>query len=420
MITTKVVSSNKMINMSNQREFDIIVWGASGFTGRLVAEYLFNNYGVDQTIKWAMGGRSQTKLEKVRAEVADNSVPLVIADSQDEESLNAMTQRTKVVCTTVGPYAKYGSKLVHSCISNQTDYCDLAGEVQWMRRMIDHHHEAASLNGTKIVHTCGFDSIPSDMGVYFVQKEAKARTGQPAKEIKMRVRAMKGEMSGGTYASLNNVMKEASNDKSIYKILLNPYGLNPEGEQSGPDKRDLQSVVYDKTSKSWIFPFVMAGINTKVVRRSNALMGYPYGEEFRYEEAMMSGKGLSGRIKGLTAAAALGIMMLAKPGSLIKKGVDMVLPKPGEGPNKTKREAGFYNLKFFAELENGGKAVGVVTGDMDPGYGSTSKMLAESALCLAKDNLPKIGGMLTPSVAMGDALLKRLEENAGLSFSINE
>ncbi|MFK7905301.1 MAG: trans-acting enoyl reductase family protein [Chitinophagales bacterium] len=406
--------------MSHSRKFDIVVWGASGFTGRLVAEYLFKNYGVGDSLKWAMGGRSQTKLEKVRAEVADDSVPLVIADSQDEVSLNAMVESTKVVCTTVGPYAKYGSKLVAVCIAHKTHYCDLAGEVQWMRRMIDQHHEAAKANGTKIVHTCGFDSIPSDMGVYFMQKAAKNRTGKPAKQIQMRVRAFKGEMSGGTYASLGNVMAEAQKDKSIFKILTNPYGLNPEGEQSGPDKRDLQSVVYDKASKNWIYPFIMAGINTKVVRRSNALRGYAYGKDFLYDEAVMSGTGIGGRIKGTVTAMAMGIMMLAKPGSLIKKGVDAVLPKPGEGPSKAVREAGFYNLKFITTLADGSTFTGKVTGDMDPGYGSTSKMMAESAICLAKDGLPDTGGMLTPSVAMGDALLKRLKENAGLTFSVEE
>lgn len=403
--------------MSKTREFDIIVWGASGFTGKLVAEYLFNNYGVGDTIKWAMAGRNQAKLEKVRAEVADETVPLVIADSQDENSLNAMTQRTKVICTTVGPYAKYGSKLVAACVANQTDYCDLAGEVQWMRQMIDEHHEAAKANGTKIVHTCGFDSIPSDMGVYFTQREAKARTGQIAKQIKMRVRAFKGEISGGTYASLSNVLVEASKDKTIFEVLSNPYGLNPKGEQSGPDKKDLQKIVYDEAAKSWIYPFIMAGINTKVVRRSNALSGYPYGKDFLYDEAVMSGDGFSGKMKGFAAVIPLGIMMMAKPGSMIKKLVDKALPKPGEGPDKAKRAAGFYNLRFLATLEDGSTAVGKVTGDMDPGYGSTSKMMAESAICLAKDDLPKIGGMLTPSVAMGDLLLDRLQASAGLTFS---
>lgn len=404
----------------SKREYDIIVWGASGFTGRLVAEYLFKNYGVNDSLKWAMAGRNQAKLEKVRAEVADDSVPMVIADSQDMDSLNAMTSRATVICTTVGPYAKYGTKLVEACIKNQTHYCDLAGEVQWMRRMIDKHHAAAKASGTKIVHTCGFDSIPSDMGVYFVQQEAIKRTGKPAKKIEMRVKAMKGGMSGGTYASMSEMKVEAEKDKSIYGILADPYGLNPEGERSGPDRRDLMKVVYDETAKSWIFPFVMAGINTRVVRRSNALAGYPYGKDFQYDEAMLSGDGIGGRMKGLATAGVMGLVMMAKPGSLLKKGVDAVLPEPGEGPNKKERENGFYNLIFNTTLANGSMARGKVTGDRDPGYGSTSKMLAECAISLAVDELPEVAGMLTPAVAMGDALLKRLADNAGLTFSYKE
>lgn len=404
--------------MNKERAFDVIIWGASGFTGRLVAEYLFKNYGVDGDLRWAMAGRNQAKLESVRAAVANDTVPIILADSNDDVSLTAMVQQTKVVATTVGPYAKYGSKLVALCVAAQTHYCDLAGEVQWMRRMIDQHHSTAQANGTKIVHTCGFDSIPSDMGVHYVQQQIKAQTGSFAKAINMRVRAMKGEMSGGTYASLSNVLAEAREDKSIYKVLSNPYGLNPDGEQDGPDVPDLASVVYDEISQSWIFPFIMAGINTKVVRRSHALAGYPYGNDFRYDEAMMSGSGVSGRVKGTIAAASMGVMMMAKPGSILKKGVDWMLPEPGEGPDKAKREAGFYSLKFHATLADGSRQIGTVKGDMDPGYGSTSKMLAESAICLAKDELSDVAGVLTPAVAMGDALIKRLEEKAGLSFSM--
>ncbi len=403
--------------MSSQREFDIIIWGASGFTGRLVAEYIFNKYGVNKTVKWAMAGRNTTKLEKVRAEMADESVPLIIADSQDMATLDAMCQRATVICTTVGPYAKYGNKLVEACIKNKTHYCDLAGEVQWMRRMIDQHQDAAVAAGAKIVHTCGFDSIPSDMGVYFMQREIRKQTGKPATSINMRVKAMKGGMSGGTYASMSVMKEEAAKDKSIYKVLTNPYSLNPEGERSGPDKKDLAKVVYDEVSKSWIIPFIMAGINTKVVRRSNALANYPYGKDFLYDEAMMTGDGFGGRIKGFSTAAALGVVMMAKPGSLLKKGVDAMLPEPGEGPNKKERENGFYNLLFFANLKDGSTVTGKVTGDRDPGYGSTSKMLAESAICLALDELPDMAGMLTPATAMGDALLDRLQENAGLTFT---
>ena len=402
--------------MNPTKEFDIIVWGASGFTGRLVAAYLFKQYGTQGDLKWAMAGRNQEKLTAVRAEVADSLVPIVLADSDDEASLKAMILRTKVVCTTVGPYVTYGSKLVAACITHGAHYCDLAGEVQWMRQMIDKHHEEAQANGVKIVHTCGFDSIPSDMGVYFTQKEALAQKGQRAKRIRMRVAGMRGGLSGGTYASLSKVLEEAMQDKEIYKVLVNPYGLNPTDKQEGGDHPDLQKVIFDPTSKSWIGPFIMAGINTKVVRRSNALSGYAYGNDFRYDEATMSGKGFKGRMKGIMSALPL-ILMTAKPGSILKRIANRMFPKPGEGPTKDQRENGFYSLRFYATLEDGSTALGKVTGDKDPGYGSTSKMLGEAAVCLAKDSLPEISGILTPSTAMGDALLDRLEKHAGLTFS---
>jgi short subunit dehydrogenase-like uncharacterized protein len=403
--------------MDNTREFDIIIWGASGFTGRLVAQYYFENYGTDGDFKWAIGGRNETKLKAVRAEVADDTVPIVVADSKNAASLEALVKRTKVICTTVGPYAIYGSELVAACIAHQTHYCDLTGEVQWMRRMIDQHHESAIANGVKIVHTCGFDSIPSDMGVYYIQKELKAKNGQIAKNIKMRVAAISGGISGGTYASLSRVKEEAELDNSIYEILGNPYGLNPKGEMQGSDKPDLMHVKFDEASKSWIGPFVMASINTKVVRRSNALSDYTYGKDFGYEESTINGKGFKGKLVGKLTAFVIGLMMDAKPGSFIKKRFDGLLPKPGEGPSKKQRENGFFNLRFYITLADGTKKLAKVTGDRDPGYGSTSKMLGESAICLAKDDLPNTSGMLTPSVAMGDALLTRLEANAGLTFS---
>lgn len=397
------------------REFDLVVWGATGFTGRLVAEYLYTTYGTGASLKWAMAGRSADKLESVRSKIADKSVPIITADSFDATSLDAMAARTTAIVSTVGPYGQYGSELVAACVRNRTHYGDLCGEVPWMREMIDTHHEAAGANGTKIVHSCGFDSIPSDLGVFYTQQETVKQTGQPARAISMRVKAFKGGFSGGTIASLNDALDKAMNDKTQMRVLTDPYGLNPEGERQGPDQRDLRAVVYDNVSNSWIYPFVMAGINTRVVRRSHALAGYPYGKDFRYDESVMSGDGFGGRAKG-TVAALVMATLFAKPGSLVKSIVDRFLPKPGEGPNAASRAAGFYNMRFYATLHDGSVAIGKVTGDMDPGYGSTSKMLAECGVCLAKDNTPEIAGVLTPSIAMGEPLLKRLANNAGLTF----
>ena len=396
--------------MIDKREFDIIIWGASGFTGRLVAEYLYKNYN-SKDLKWAIAGRDNQKLISIRKTFLNDEVPIVLADSFDETSLNKMTQRANVICSTVGPYAKYGSLLVKSCIKNKTHYCDLAGEAQWIRKMIDLHHEEAIRNQVKIVNSCGYDSIPSDMGVYFINKNLSKKN----LTIKMRVTGTKGGYSGGTYASMQNIIKEASSDRDVRKSLTNPYGLNPVGEQSGHDKRDLSSVVYDKKIKSWIAPFLMAGINTKIVRRSNALSNYNYGKDFKYDEAVMTGKGIKGQLAGIMLSIPL-ILLAAKPGSILNKIFSFFVPKPGQGPNKKERESGYFSSKFFVFDEHSNSSIFKVTGDRDPGYGSTSKMLAESAVCLAKDNLDNTFGIITPSYAMGNNILERLVSNAGLSF----
>ncbi len=397
--------------MENNREYDIIIWGASGFTGRLVAEYLYKNYNA-KDLNWAIAGRDELKLSSIREKFLDNTIPIVLADSFNENSLNDIVKKTKVVCSTVGPYAKYGSLLVKSCVKNKTHYCDLAGEAQWIRKMIDLYHKEAITNQVKIVNSCGFDSIPSDMGVYFIYKNILKKN----LSIKMRVTGAKGGYSGGTYASMQNIIKEASINKEIRRNLTNPYGLNPIGEQSGMDKSDLRSVIYDSKIKTWISPFLMAGINTKIVRRSNALSNYNYGKEFKYDEAVMTGNGFKGRLKGIILSIPL-IFVSAKPGSLFNKIFNFLSPKPGKGPNKKERESGYFSLRFYVFQEENDFSIYKVTGDKDPGYGSTSKMLAESAVCLAKDELNNNFGILTPSIAMSDSLLDRLVSKAGLKFS---
>lgn len=397
--------------MKNKRDYDIVIWGASGFTGRLVAEYLYKNYNY-KDLKWAIAGRDKEKLNTVRENYLDENIPIILADSFDESSLVEMVKKTNVVCSTVGPYAKYGSLLVKSCVNNGTNYCDLAGEAQWIRKMIDLYHDKAIDNNVKIVNSCGYDSIPSDMGVYFINKNLSKKN----LKIKMRVTGTKGGYSGGTYASMQNIIKEASLDKEVRKSLTNPYGLNPVGEQKGNDKRDLSSVVYDSEIKSWIAPFLMAGINTRIVRRSNALSKYKYGKGFKYDESIMTGQGIKGRLNGIMLSIPL-IFLAAKPGSLLNKISSFFVPKPGDGPNKKERESGYFSSRFFVFDEESNASVFKVTGDRDPGYGSTSKMLAESAVCIAKDNLEDKFGILTPSYAMGDHILNRLISKAGLTFS---
>ena len=399
------------------KEFDIIIWGATGFTGRLVAEYIFKNYSSGK-LNWAIAGRDKKKLINVRDKIADENIPLIIADSFDEVSLTKMTQRTKVICSTVGPYSKYGSLLVKSCIKTNTHYCDLAGEAQWIRKIVDTYHQEAKNKKIRIVNSCGFDSIPSDIGVYFIYKNLPD-VNMKLDKISMRVSGFKGSLSGGTYASMNNIITEASKDRLIGKILTNPYGLNPEGQRSGPDKRDLNKVKYDEDSKSWIAPFMMAGINTKIVRRSNALSNYSYGKNFTYDESIMTGDGFRGRIRAIISVLPL-IFLSAKPGSLLKRIFNFFTPKPGQGPNKNERENGYYSMRFYIRYNDKSRALVRVTGDRDPGYGSTSKMLAESAICLSKDSLKDTYGVITPSIAMGDQILDRLQAKAGLTFKFIE
>ena len=399
------------------KEFDIIIWGATGFTGRLVAEYIFKNYSSEK-LNWAIAGRDKKKLINVRDKIADENIPIIIADSFDEVSLTKMTQKTKVICSTVGPYSKYGSLLVKSCIKTNTHYCDLAGEAQWIRKIVDTYHQEAKNRKIRIVNSCGFDSIPSDIGVYFIYKNLPDINIKLDK-ISMRVSGFKGSLSGGTYASMNNIITEASKDSLIRKILTNPYGLNPEGQRSGPDKRDLNKVKYDKDSKSWIAPFMMAGINTKIVRRSNALSNYSYGKNFTYDESVMTGDGFRGRIRAIISVLPL-IFLSAKPGSLLKRIFNFFTPKPGQGPNENERENGYYSMRFYIRYNDKSRALVRVTGDRDPGYGSTSKMLAESAICLSKDSLKDTYGVITPSIAMGDQILDRLQAKAGLTFKFIE
>jgi len=403
--------------LNESKDFDIIIWGATGFTGRLVAEYIFKNYSSEK-LNWAIAGRDKKKLINVRDEIADENIPIIIADSFDEMSLTKMTQKTKVICSTVGPYSKYGSLLVKSCIKTNTHYCDLAGEAQWIRKIVDTYHQEAKNKKVRIVNSCGFDSIPSDMGVYFIHKNLPD-VNIKLDNISMRLSGFKGSLSGGTYASMNNIITEASKDSLIRKILTNPYGLNPEGQRSGPDKRDLNKVKYDEDSKSWIAPFMMAGINTKIVRRSNALSNYSYGKNFTYDESVMTGDGFKGRIKAIISVLPL-IFLSAKPGSLLKRIFNYFTPKPGQGPNENERENGYYSMRFYIRYNDKSRALARVTGDRDPGYGSTSKMLAESAICLSKDSLKDTYGVITPSIAMGDQILDRLQAKAGLTFKFIE
>ncbi|MDB5498276.1 MAG: hypothetical protein JWP28_2307 [Phenylobacterium sp.] len=381
--------------MNPNAEFDLIVYGATGYTGRLVAEYLAQRYGIGGEVKWAMGGRSAAKLAQVRDEMgAPAETPLVVADAEDAAELDVMVRRAKAIVTTVGPYQLYGDKLVAACAAAGTDYLDLCGEPNWMAHVIATHDAAAKASGARILHSCGFDSIPFELGVYFAEETAKAKLGGPVPRVKGRIRAMRGGLSGGTAASGAATMAAIQKDPSLIALMMNPFALTP-GFQ-GPDQPPGNAVEHDPDLGVDVGPFMMAAINTKNVHRSNALMGHPWGKDFAYDE-----------------------MSVVVPGAPTEfTGMGEGMPKPGEGPSKAEREAGFYDIAFIGLAPDGRKVRVSVKGDRDPGYGSTSKMLAEAAICLIRDRPDVAGGVWTPGAAMGMQLVDRLGANAGVTFAV--
>jgi len=388
--------------MTDTREFDVIIYGATGYTGRLVAEYLSQNYTGD--LRWAMAGRSAEKLAAVRDEIgASADTPLVVADADDADSVAAMVARAKCVATTVGPYQLYGEPLLAACASAGTDYVDLCGEPAWMRQMIDRYGDQAKESGARIVFSCGFDSIPFDLGVWFTQQAAQESFGAPSKRIKGRVRAMQGTFSGGTAASLKATMAAAAKDPEIIKLLMNPFSLVPGFD--GVAQPAGNAVDFEADLDSWVAPFIMAAINTRNVHRTNFLLDHAYGQDFVYDEMVLTGPGDGGEA---AAKAVAGDTSLGGEGG----------PKPGEGPSKEEREAGFYDVLFIAESDDGERVMAGVTGDKDPGYGSTCKMIAESAICLVRDIPDASGGILTPGAVMAAPLIERLKANAGLTFTL--
>lgn len=384
------------------REFDIIVYGATGFTGRLVAEYLAQHYaGRKDAPKWAMAGRSAAKLAEVRDLIgAPQDTPLVVADASDPATLDAMAARTHVILTTVGPYQLYGGELVAACVKAGTAYADLCGEPGWMREMIDQYEAAAKASGARITFSCGFDSIPFDLGVLFLQAEAVKRHGKPAPRVKGRVRKMAGGASGGTIASLTETLKAIAKKPSLALLLKSSFALTPGFE--GPSQPTGLIPEYDSATGTWTAPFVMAPINTKNVHRTNFLLGHAWGADLVYDEMVMTTIGDAG--KAMAEA-----MAKANPFGESKL-------KPGEGPSQEERENGFYDILFIGEYPDGTTVRASVQGDRDPGYGSTSKMLAETGIALLanKGN----GGLWTPGALLGDALIARLTEHAGLTFQI--
>jgi short subunit dehydrogenase-like uncharacterized protein len=386
-------------------KFDIVVYGATGFTGQLVAEYLATHYKGDANLKWAMAGRSQDKLAAVRDAIgAPKDLALIVADASDPTSLKAMVDQTKSVITTVGPYLHYGNELLAACVAAGVDYFDLCGEPIWMRQKIEQHEAAAKKSGARIVFSCGYDSLPFELGVFCAQEEAKKVFGAPAARVKGRVRQMTGTVSGGTAASMRAIIEATMKDLSLVTMLRDPFVLTPGFD--GPKQPLGNRPLFDEDLKTWTAPFVMANINTRNVHRSNLLLGFPYGKDFVYDEMVVTGPGEKGE--------AIAKKVMAANNKL--SGIEV--PKPGEGPSKEQRENGSYDLLFMALAPDGRQARAVVKGDRDPGYGSTSKMISECAICLLRDASDVPAGIWTPGAAMQHKLIKRLEANAGLTFGV--
>ncbi|PTL78803.1 trans-acting enoyl reductase family protein [Vitiosangium sp. GDMCC 1.1324] len=414
---------------SSKAEFDVVLWGATGFTGRLVAEYLARNQDTHRA-RWALAGRDRARLEQVRSGLAALNpacagLPVLLGDARDTASLDALVARTRVIISTVGPYARYGNELVAACARGGTDYCDLTGEVQWMRRMIDAHHAQARETGARIVHTCGFDSIPSDLGMLTLQEHMREHHGGHCSRVRFHVTKMRGGFSGGTVASLLQSVDESMANRDVRRVLGNPHALDPEPRRGSPEERDQLGVRYSRELGRWTGPFVMAAVNTRVVRRSNALLGYPWGREFVYSEVSSFAPGVKGMLNAAGLSAGLGAFMVATTVPAVRRLLERkVLPAPGEGPSAEERERGHFEVRLVGEGTSGksGRPVRLeakVAASGDPGYAATSRMLAESALCLAFDEVPAQGGVLTPASSMGLRLVERLRR-AGMTFEVRE
>ena len=407
------------------RPYAVVLYGATSFVGQITAHYLTNflsnNKNEDgSNVSWAIAGRDEDKLNKLQAKL-ESKVDIIIANSNDAASLDKMTKQTQVIISTVGPYLKYGEPLIKSCAENGTDYVDLTGEAIFIKDMMDKYQDTAKQSGARIVNSCGFDSIPSDLGAYFTQAKAEEKFGETCNVIHMRVKAAKGGISGGTIASMASIFEEAGEDKARRKQVANPYLLNDDTDTPNVRQDNVSKPVYDSNHKRWLAPFVMATINTRIVHRTNQLLSYEYGRDFKYDEAMWMKDGVKGKLSSYAMSAGLlgfATAMMIKPSrELLSK---HVLPKAGSGPSKDEQENGYFDIRHFGQTAKNDTITVKVTGDRDPGYGSTSRMISQAALCLAQDISKEDvgGGFWTPASAMGNKLITRLEAHSGLSFEV--
>jgi short subunit dehydrogenase-like uncharacterized protein len=398
--------------VSAERELDLVLYGATSFVGRLSADYLLR--AAPPQARIGLAGRSLERLSALQASLGEHAAswPLLVADASDERSLSELASRTRVVATTVGPYRRYGLPMVETCARAGTHYADLTGEVLFMREAIERFDAVAAASGARIVHSCGFDSIPSDLGVLALYEAAVADGAGQLEETTLVVRAMKGGASGGTIASLKGTVDDARGSRELARVLADPYALSPDraAEPSLGAERDLRGVRYDSDLGMWVGPFIMGSINTRAVRRSSALQGWAYGPRFRYREVMGFGSGPAGALQAGALAGGVGALAVGLSIGPARAVFDRALPSPGEGPSESQRRRGFFRIEIHTRTSSGARYLARVAAQGDPGYNATSVMFGESALCLAFDEarLAPRAGVLTPATAMGDALSERL------------
>ena len=404
-------------------QYDVVIFGATSFVGQIIVRYFcdqFSSADAEEKVSWAVAGRSEAKLNEVKSLVGDKDIPTIVANADDLDAMRGMCEQTRVVMSTVGPYALYGDTLIQACVETGTDYCDLAGEIQWIKRVQDKYSTAALASGARIVHSCGFDSIPSDMGVYHLQQHAQQTLGQACSEVTLRIKAASGGFSGGTFASMVNANDEMAADPELRALLEDTYAICPDDYPKQAKQHSILSASYDENFASWSTPFMMAPINEPVVLRSNALSNYSYGKDFHYNEAILTAPGTGGKIAAVIIDKIMKAFVAATDISLFKPLIMKMMPSPGEGPSPAAQEKGFYDIRFVGRTNDGQEIRTRVTGDRDPGYGSTAKIIAQSAVCLAKDikKDEKAGGFWTTATIFDQRLISRLCKNAGMTFDV--
>ncbi len=411
--------------MHTKIKYDLVIFGASSFVGQILVRALGDAVKNESDVRWAIAGRSEKKLSAIQQSLTDThdiAVDILIADATDDKALKGLCESTRVIVSTVGPFALYGEDLVRACCESGTDYCDITGEAHWILQMISKYQNTAAKTGARIIHSCAFDSVPSDLGVLFTQQNAIELLGQPCQEIQMRVTKMKGRFSGGTYASALNVAKDLSENPGLRKALASPYCFCPSDHPYTQRQRRLRHADYDAQSDAWIAPFVMEGINTRIVHRSNALLEHLYGKDFRYDEAIVTGTGRKGRKRASRTSYGLWLFGFFASIPLFSAAMARwLLPKPGEGPSNEEQERGYYELTFRGKAPGRGSIQCRLSGKKDPGYGGSAMILAQVALCLAFDTkkIQAGGGFWTPASILGETLIPRLRDHASLQFEID-